>query len=165
MASGDTLAIFGPYSNEPPATVYATLDMRNSRCCLDFDADAVEAAIFSFILPRNYAGSGITVYLHWAATSATTGNVVWQTSFERIGQDIQDADADSFATAVTWSAQTTSTTNGNIIIDDQVHTNGAQIDSIAVGESCRIKIERVGSSGSDTMTGDAELYAVELKET
>lgn len=165
MASGDTLVVLGPYSNEPPATVYATLDMRNSRPCLDFDQDAVEAAVFSFILPRHYAGSGITVYLHWAATSATTGNVIWRTSFERTGQDIQDADADSFATAVTWSAQATSATDGNIVIDDQGHTNGAQIDSIVVGELCRLKIERVGTDGSDTMTGDAELYAIELKET
>lgn len=166
MASGDTLTVIGPYHNEPPATNYATLDTRNGRPCLDFDADAAtEAAIFSFIMPRNYAAGGITVYLHWAATSANSGNVIWQTSFERIGNDQQSMDADGFATAVTWSAKAASATAGNLLISDQAHTNGAQIDSTVVGEMARIKVERLGSNGSDTMTGDAELYAIELKET
>jgi hypothetical protein len=82
-----------------------------------------------------------------------------------VGQDQLDVDSDSFATPVTWSAQAASTTNGNVVIDDQGHSNGAQIDSAVVGELCRLKIERLGSNGSDTMTGDAELYFVELKET
>ncbi len=81
MATGDSLATFSPLSNEPPATAYATLDTRNSHPTLDFDdAAATESAVFSFVLPRNYGGSGITVYLHWAATTATTGNVIWQTA-------------------------------------------------------------------------------------
>lgn len=166
MASGNTLATFYPADNEPPSSSYATLDTRNGHPTLDFDDSAAsEAAIFSFVLPRNYAGGGITVYLHWSATSATTGNVMWQTSFERIGNGSQDTDSDGFATAVTWSAAGTSGTSGNITISNQAHTDGAQIDSIAVGELCRIKVERLGSNASDTMTGDAELMAVELKET
>jgi hypothetical protein len=165
MASGDTLATFYPADNEPPASGYATLDTRNAHPVLDFDAGATEAAVFSAILPRNYGGGGITVYLHWGASSATSGNVIWQTSFERIGDGSQDTDSDGFATAVTWSAQAASGTSGNVVIDSQAHTDGAQIDSIAVGELFRLKVERVGGSGSDTMTGDAELFAVELKET
>lgn len=166
MASGNSLAIFGPLSNEPPATAYATLDTRNSHPCLDFDdAAATESAVFSAILPSNYAGGGITVYLHWAATTAIALNVIWQTSFERIGNALQDIDADGFATAVTWAAQACDVTSGNVVIDSQVHTNGAQIDSIAIGELFRIKVERLGSNVSDTMVGDAELLAVELRET
>ncbi len=167
MASGDTIATFSPLSNEPPATAatFATLDTRNAHPTLDFDdAAATEAAVFSFVLPRNYAGGGITVYLHWAATSATTGNVIWRTSFEDVGT-AQDTDSDGFATAVTWSAAATSGTSGVCVITSQAHTNGAQIDSLAVGELGRLKVERLGSNGSDSMTGDAELMAVELKET
>ncbi len=165
MSSGDTLATFSPLSNEPPATNYATLDTRNSHPTLDYDDSAAsEAAVFSFVLPRNYNGSGITVYLHWAATSATTGNVIWQTSFEDVGT-AQDTDSDGFATAVTLAAAACSGTSGVCVITSQAHTNGAQIDSLAVGELGRIKVERLGSNGSDTMSGDAELMAVELKET
>lgn len=167
MASGDTLVVIGMATNTPPLTNYATLDTRgNGHLVLDFDASAVsEGAIFPFILPRIYAGGGITVYLHWAATSATTGNVMWRTSFERIGQDQQDIDNDGFATAVTWTAQACSTQSGKVVISNQAHTNGAEIDSAVVGDYCRLKVERLGSNGSDTMAGDAELLAVELKET
>lgn len=153
-------------SNLPPLSNYATVDTRNNHMVLDFDAAAAsEAAMFPFILPRIYAGGGITVYLHWAASSATAGDVIWRTSFERIGDGQQDIDSDGFATAVTWAAATCSATSGNVVIDSQAHTNGAQIDSAAVGEYCRLKVERLGSNVSDTMTGDAELLAVELKET
>lgn len=167
MASGNTLVALFPQDNEPPATVYATFDTRNAHPVLDFDdAAATESAVFTCILPRNYAGGGITVHLHWAATTAVTGNVIWQTSFERIGQASQDIDADGFATAVTWAAVAPDATlSGNVKITNQAHTDGAQIDSIAVGESFRIKIERLGSNASDTMAGDAELVCVELKET
>lgn len=166
MASGDTLVTFTPLCNEPPSSNYATLDTRNSRPVLDFDdAAATESAVFSFILPRNYASGGLTVYLHWMATTATSGNVIWQTSFERSSDGSLDTDSDGFATAVTWSAQACSGTSGIIVIDSQAHTDGAQIDSAAVGDTVRLKVERLGSNGSDTMAGDAELVAVEIKET
>lgn len=166
MASGDTLMVFTPLAYEPPATNYATLDTRNAHPVLDFDAAAAtEAAVWTGVLPRNYAGGGITIYLHWAATSATSGNVIWQSSFEYISDSSLDIDSDGFATAVTWSAAATSGTSGIVTVTNQAHTDGAQIDSIVVGASFRLKIERLGSNASDTMSGDAELVAIELKET
>ena len=166
MATGNTLVTLYPADNEPPASAYATLDTRNAHPTLDFDdSAATEAAVFSFILPRHYAAGGITVYLHWAATSATSGNVIWQTSFERVGASVQDMDSDGFATAITLSAAATDGTSGKVTSTNQAHTDGAQIDSIAVGELCRLKVERLGSNASDTMVGDAELVAIELKET
>ena len=39
------------------------------------------------------------------------------------------------------------------------------MDSLAVGESFRIKITRDADNGSDTMAGDAQLFAVKVKET
>ena len=106
MASGDTLCTFFPGDNEPPTTNYATLDTRNSHPVLDFDATTQETSIYTSILPRNYAGGGITVYVHWAASTAITGTGGWDVSFERIGDGSQDIDADSFATAQTITAAT-----------------------------------------------------------
>jgi len=42
-------------------------------------------------------------------------------------------------------------------------TDGAQMDSVAVGELFRIKVTR--DAASDDAAGDAELHAVEIKET
>lgn len=164
MASGDTLAIFMPADNEPPSSSYATLDTRNGHPVLDFDAGTDESAVFSGILPRNYAGGGITIYLHWAASSATSGSCRWATAIETIsGLDI---DADSFATANTTGG-TANGTSGIETVTTIAHTSGAEMDSLAAGGAFRLKVTRDadGTSGTDDMSGDAELIAVEIKET
>lgn len=163
MASGDTLVVFTPGANMPPATNYATLDTRNSRMTLDYDAAADESAVFRAVLPRNYAGGGITVNLIWMATSATSGSCRWQTSFERCNTD---QDSDSFATANS-AGGTANATSGITTTTSIAHANGAEIDSAVVGDEVLVKVTRDadGTSGTDDMTGDAELVAVELKET
>ena len=163
MASGDTLLIFTALHNSPPASNPATFDVRNGTPVLDFDATTQEIAIFLGVLPRNYAGGGITVYPHWAATSATTGTIGWDVSFERIGDSQQDIDSDGFATAQTVTATTVPGTSGHVDITNVAVTTGANIDSIAVGEAFRLRVRR--DVASDDAAGDAELLAVEMKET
>jgi hypothetical protein len=163
MASGDTLVVFGPQDNEAPSANFATIDSRNSNPCLDFDAAADEIAVFSSVLPRSYAGGGITVYLHYAMTSATTGNVVLTGAFERIGDGQQDIDSDGFASAKSVT-QAVPATSGHVDIANIAFTNGAEIDSIAVGEKFRLKITRDADNVSDDAAGDLELVNIEIKE-
>lgn len=163
MASGNTLAVFYPADNEPPTTNYATFDTRNSHPVLDFDDTTAESAVFSAVLPRVYAGGGITCYVHHSATSATTGTIGWTVEFERIGNGSQDVDADGFASAQTVTAATVPGTSGNVAITNVAVTDGANIDSIAVGEKFRVRVKR--DVANDTATGDAEFHAMELKET
>lgn len=163
MASGNTLCTFGPYDNEPPATNYATLDVRNQHPVLDFDTTTQEAAIFTGVLPRHYAGGGITVYIHAMLSSATSGTVGWDVAFERMSDATTDLDADSFATAQTVTAATVPGTTGVVLVLNVAITDGANIDSVAVGEAFRLRIRR--DVANDDAAGDAELLAVELKET
>lgn len=165
MATGDTLCIFTPHDNEPPSANYATLDTRNGHLVLDFDASTDEEAVFAGILPRNYAGGGVTVYLHLSATGITTGNHIMETAFERVGDGQQDVDVDGFATAVAAAATAVPAVDGNVGIVSIAHTNGAQMDSIAVGEKFRLKVRRDANNASDTAAADIELHAVEIKET
>lgn len=162
MASGNTLVTLYPADNESPSSNYATLDTRNGHPVLDFDDTTAEGAVFSFVLPRNYASGGITVYVGSSATSATTGTIGWTVEIERVGT-AQDTDSDSFATAATITAATVSGTSGIVTTSNVAITDGANIDSIAVGELCRIRIKR--DVANDTATGDAELHFVEIKET
>ena len=97
MASGDTLLIFGAFGNQPPSTNFATLDTRNNHVILDFDDTTNEDAIFASVMPQNYASGGVTVYIHYSMTSAVTGDVDWDVSFERVGDQQLDIDSDSFA--------------------------------------------------------------------
>jgi hypothetical protein len=164
MASGDTLIIFTPLANEPPSTNFAALDTRNGHPVLDFDASTDESAVFTGVLPRHYAGGGITISLRWAASSATTGNVVWNTQIERMEDEGTDFDSDAFAAAQAATAAAPGT-SGATQFTDIAHTSGAQMDSLAAGETFRLKVTRDADNGSDTMTGDAELFAFEIRET
>ncbi|KKL04943.1 hypothetical protein LCGC14_2611000, partial [marine sediment metagenome] len=87
MASGNTLLIFRPQDNEPPSANFATIDNRvgTTHPVLDFDDTTNESAVFSATMPRSYAGGGLTVYIHYAMTSATSGDIDWDVAFERIG--------------------------------------------------------------------------------
>lgn len=163
MASGDTLLTLTPQGSEPTATNYATFGVRNGHLVLEFDTTTQESSVWKFILPRHYAGGGITVYLHWAAATATTGTIGWDVAFERIGSASQDLDADGFATAQTVTAATVPGTSGHVAITNVAVTNGANLDSLAVGELGRMRIRRDVSN--DTASGDAQLLGIELKET
>jgi hypothetical protein len=162
-ASGDTLLIFVPQSNEPTSSNFATLDTRNLHPVLDFDAATNESAVFSATMPRSYAGGGLTVYIHYAMTSATSGDIDWDVAFERIGDQQQDIDSDGFAAANSTDNTTVPATSGLVDIITVTFTDGADMDSIAVGEGFRMKVTR--DAAADTATGDGELRFVEIKET
>lgn len=164
MASGDTLARYNAHSMTPDATSGATADIRNNHAVWDFDAGADEIIYIEDVLPRNYGGGGVTVYLHWMASSATSNNAVWSVAFERQDDDAVDLDSDSFATANT-ATDACASAAGELAYTSIPFTHGAQMDSLAVGESFRLKVSRLGSNGSDNMSGDAELSRVEIKET
>lgn len=165
MAAGDTLLIFAPLQNEAPSSAYATIDLRNLHFVLDFDDTTEEAAVFSGILPRNYGGSGITIYIHYAMSSAESGDVIWTAAVERIGDGQQNIDSDGFASSQSSGAITVPGTSGLVDVCTIAFTDGAQIDSLAVGEAFRLKISRDADNASDTATGDAELLAIEIRET
>lgn len=165
MASGNTLLCFFPQDNEPPASNFATLDTRNSHLVLDFDASTDESAVFKGVLPSHYSGGGLTIKIHYAMTSATSGNVVWQTAIERVGDGQQDIDSDGFASAQSSGAVAVPGTSGHVDICSVAHTSGAQMDSLAVGEGFRLRVNRDADNGSDTASGDAELWAIEVLET
>lgn len=163
MASGDTIAVFTPFQNEPPAASFATLDLRNGHPVLDFDGSVDEEAVFTGVMPDHYAGGGVTVKAHVAFTSATSGTANIEISFERMtGLDI---DADSFATMTDGAA----TPNGTTGIETIVSINfadGAAMDSVVVGDLFRLKLRRDadGTNGTDDVTTDMELLGIEIVE-
>lgn len=163
MASGDSLLILTPLHNEPPAANNATLDTRNLHPVLDFDATTNEHAVFSSIMPRHYDGGGVTAYHHYAMTTAEAGDVDWDGSFERIGDRVQNIDADGFAAVQSTNNTVVPGTSGLVDVVAIAFTDGAQMDNIAVGEGFRYKATR--DAASDTAAGDAELLFIELMET
>ena len=170
MASGDTLAILYPQHNNPPAAAYATRDTRNGHPVLNFDGTTDEEAIFSSILPRRYAGGGLTVNLWVGCASATTGTMRWQADIERAGiadGSGQDIDSDGFTGTFESNGVSAPAAAGQFAVCAITITSGAQMDSLAVGEPFRLKIRRDadGTSGTDNIASDCQLLAIEIQET
>lgn len=160
MAAGDILAVFGPLQNLPPASNYAFYNMENNIPCLSFDASTSYSAVFSDVLPANYAGGGITVTLVWN-DSQNTGNVVWAVSFERDNSGASLA-SDNFGTEQSLTVAAPGTAL-NLAYSDVAFTN-SQISSLGTGEMYRLKVRRDAANGSDTNTGSSFIFKVILKE-
>jgi hypothetical protein len=165
MASGDTLLTFGPADYEPPGSSYPQLDLRNARSVLDFDGTTSESAYFSGVLPRAYGGGGLTVRIAWASSTQTTGSVVWAAAFERLDEGATDLDVDSFASAKQVTAAAPGPSIGTVDYAEIAFSHGAELDSLAVGEAFRLKLSRLPADAADDMSGDAELVAIEVRES
>jgi hypothetical protein len=164
MASNGTMCVFGPQNNVPPTANFATLDTRNNLLVLEFDQTTAESAVFATIMPRSYSGGGVTITVAWMGDGITTGDVVWGGSFERHQDDTDDLDADGFAAEQTATG-TTASGSGEVQYTSIAFTDGAQMDSVAAGESFRFKLRRVATDGADTALADAQALAVEIRET
>lgn len=159
-AKSKTISIFTPHHNNPPASNFATLDTRNSILVLEFDATTEESAYFTGVIDEGrLLANGITVRIWWMADTATTGNVRWGVQFEKTGTDL---DSDSFDT----NAQATSAANGTSGIESVASIAITTIDSLSAGDRYRLRVYRVAADATnDTMTGDAQLIAVEVRAT
>jgi hypothetical protein len=156
-AGTKTYTVFTPDDNQPPAANFATLDTRNSILVLDFDAATDESAVFVGVIPESASlGSGLKIRLHWMATTATSGNCIWDVSLERMTTDLDSDSFDTIASATT----ATSGTSGIITVTEITLTT---IDSVTAGDGFRLKVTRDANNASDTMTGDAELVVVEVR--
>ena len=165
MASGDSLAEYTVLSAEPGTATanFATFDTRNGHPVLNFASGTVVTSQFGGVLPNNYAGGGLTVIPHFTAGTAAGGTLVVGAAIERIGT-VLDIDADSYA-ATLFGTITMPATSGLIGTIGIAFSNGAAMDSLAVGEGFRIQVQRAGTFTTDTMGGTAQLRFLELKET
>tara|TARA_R110000803_G_C11989495_1_gene321968 strand:- start:13522 stop:14013 length:492 start_codon:yes stop_codon:yes gene_type:complete len=163
MASGNFLFRLVPFGNIPPAANFAALDFRNLHPALDFDGATNESAVFSFTMPDHYAGTtGISCRVGLSALG-TSQDIDLDIAIERIGNDVLDVDADSFAAAVSLDAQTSSATAGKVTVHTVALTDGAQMDSLVAGEQGRLKITR--DAASDGSVVDMELHFIDVYET
>ena len=172
MASGNTLFVLFPQDSVPPAATFATLDTMVGTSTpaeaipvLDFDDTTAEFIDFYCLMPRAYAGGGLTITIIWSG-AANTNAVVWAAALRRVQDDAEDLDT----TAQTYdynsaSAATAPSAVGEVSYDAITFTDGADMDSVAVGEYFILRVKRLPADAGDTMVGDASIHAVEVKET
>jgi hypothetical protein len=170
MASGDTLAIFTPMDNSPPATLYATFDVvvgtstpAESVPVLDFDDTTVEYADFYGYMPSMYGSGGVVVTFVWSAAQATNVGA-WAAAFRRVADDAEDLDT----TAQTYAFNTTSDLTppsvvGEVAYDTVSFTDGSDMDSVTAGDYFILRVRRPAPSGTK-ITGDQSLHMVIIRE-
>ena len=148
-----------------PTSGYADRGFKGDRPALRYDPSSDECAYFEGVLGSGYNGGGLTVDLFWSSDAGvTTGATGWLTAFERYESTL-DLTSSGFASNNSIST-TTSGTAERLVTSTIAHTDGAQIDSLAAGEGFRLRVCRDGdgSTVTDSMTGDAFLYKVDVKE-
>lgn len=151
MANDATIAASGPSAKA-----------RNGHPVINFDDTTAESVYFHSVMSLDYAAGNITVDIHWVALTATSGSVVWGVEFERDAAGGQDIDSDGFATQQTGTSATNGTSG--VITKTSITLTQAQADSIAAGDAFRLRVQRVAANGSDTMSGDAQLLRVVVRQ-
>jgi hypothetical protein len=158
-----TIAFFVGKNATNPSTNFATKDTRNQYSVLDFDDSTNESTIFVGLIPQQYTGTDIEVRLFYAMTSATSGDVDWQVKMERLTSSDQDIDSASYSVVTSSVNNTVPSTSGHLAIVSITMTKGTNIDNVAVGDMFALQITRDAST--DTASGDAELFGVEMRGT
>jgi hypothetical protein len=125
---------------------------------LAFDATTQEAAFFDFSA-FNYGSGNLTVTVEWYADTASANGIVFGASLAAVtpNTDSQDIETKAFATENTASDTHLGTTGQRLHSFDITVSN---LDSLAAGDDCRLRLRRVPADGSDTMTGDAVVTRV-----
>lgn len=112
----------------------------------------------NFTVPQNYTSGGTFVIL-WAST-ATTGDVVWDVDYTSIAASGETFDPNSDQEALT----VTTSTNGTAQIGNSSSV-AATAGNFVAGDLVQATISRDGLSGSDTMAADAIVYAIIFQYT
>jgi hypothetical protein len=165
MASGDTIHLLNWHDALFLSSGGAFHQRRNGHMLIGFNASADDSVDFELVMPQHYAGTtGVTVYIYYAASGATTGDVVWDVSFERHADDAFDLDADGFA-AVNSVTDTVANVDGELSVPSVAFTDGADMDSVVAGDSFRFRITRDADNVADTCGGGTQIARVQIRET
>lgn len=168
MASGQVvghvLGVMLPGSNFAPPSQRIGGSTPTERVDINlFDAAAIEYLDFKVLL-RGYAGGGLTMLLPWSAATATSGVCRWGVAVRRMQDDAEDID-----TSQTYDFNdvddTAANVSGELSYPTIAFTDGADMDSWANGEIAIVRVRRNATHANDTMTGDAELWGIEIRET
>jgi hypothetical protein len=127
---------------------------------LAYDAAASEYAFWKWV-PFQYGSGNITCDIVWYADTATSGVVRWEVALAAITTDVdtQDVETKALATALTVDDTHLGT------VGQRLHRASVAIsnlDSIAAGDECWLRVGRIGGNAADTMAGDALLTSVRL---
>lgn len=116
---------------------------------------------YFFFQAVNYGSGNITARIYWYADTDGAGNVEFTLSLAAItpNTDSQDIETKAFATGVVGEDAHLGTTTQRL---HQLDITINQLDSVAGGDWCALKVERTAPA-SDDLTGDVVLAGIALE--
>jgi hypothetical protein len=175
VASGDSLLVLRAHDASPPAASYAQADVVDGGSTpaeavpvWDFDGGTSDEYVdFMCMMPAHYGGNGLTCTIVWSSSAVAGGSngVVWGIALRRIEDDNEDINS-SHSYDYNEVNPDPPSAIGEVSHDDITFTNGSDMDSVVAGDYFILRIRREASdTTNDTMSGDAELHAIYIKET
>ena len=160
MAIGDSLVTADALSNRPPATDFATVDVRGEFVVLDFDDSTEQQAQFQAIVPSHYGDGEIEAVLTWTSTSATSGNCKFQVELLHFsaGDNLDAPPAASGSSEATVAAPSADGDLAVVILDS------IAVAGLTSGDILQVIVTRQAADAADTLVGDVELVSLELRE-
>ena len=160
MASGDSLFVFDPLFNRPPAANFASIDLRNGFAVLDFDDSTDESAHFLARLPSHYREGDLEAIVTWTTTSATVNDAKLKIQVTHLaeGDNLDSLPTVDDSEDLTLTAPTVS---GDLVF---TQTSTLEMGTAAAGEYLFVTLTRLATDVSDTLSGDIEVLSVEIRE-
>ena len=167
MASGDV--VIYPQSAMPSATLGAPPRVLsggstpNERYLVwQFDDTTIWYVDYVCVL-EGYDGGGLTIRMKWSA-AANSGNGQLGAAIRRIADDAEDTDTSHTYAFNDMAAAAAPSAIGEVGYDDVTFTDGADMDSLADGESFILRFRR-NTGASDTISGNVYLWGFTGRET
>lgn len=157
-----TRFIFTPLGAEFPSSNFPQLTLNNRRPVLGFDTTTSETCYWTAVIPQGWTGT-VTAIISYAMASAISGGIAFDVAVEAITSgDATDTDATtSFASVNTATDSSVPGTAGYM---EQISVTLSNLDSAAAGDLVRFSLARATSNGTDTATGDAYVFAMEIRD-
>lgn len=135
----------------------ASSSTRHDHPIILFNDAATESADFVQWTSPAWSGSVNSRVDVWWMAASITNNVVWRLESQRFTPLADDIDSVTFTNQV----DTTDTAPGTpgFLSHFEVNYFAFQAD-----EPFRLRVSRLGGDGSDTMSGDAELYKLRIRQ-
>lgn len=143
-----------PTSNAPAAGCRTGTNFQKGT--LDFDSATDESAFFGFRVPSDWT-STVDVAFLWSSTTTETNSAVWGVQMGCVADNETDDPALNTASTVTDAYGGTSASKVMIASVTGITTTGC-----AANEYAHVRVYRDADNGSDNLTGDARLIAVEM---
>lgn len=155
---------FRAIEGEPRSTAFPQLVKANGTTIpisgYAFGASIEEAIFFDFEATA-YGSGNVTVRCRWYADTASTGVCIWGAALGALtpNADTQDVETEALATAAT-----TNTTHLGTVGQREHETTVTitSLDSLAAGDTVRLRVYRDADAAGDTMAGDAVLTRVSV---